>query len=326
MGLKIKNLLVNILLLITVLIIICIAGEFITRIILYKDGNPFRIDYSLNLEGFRDYNHSLQKSNDIFRIIALGDSFTFGQGIYKLEDTHPKKLEELLNKNFEEKRYEVLNFGKRGINTKDELKVLEDYGLKYNPDLVIINFYIDDADFEGYNGLNFIENKYKQMYPFLEKNNKKFPHFYYLILGKINSLIYKNKLLKHKSYFTHLKEVYQSKNWEEEKGILKEIKILGNKNNFKIAIVIFPILSDQPNKSGLKEIYSAIQKDLEQEGFLVLNLYHSYNEYDFKSLWISTWDSHPNEKGHEIAAKAIYNLLIKESLIPDAKNRTIPPV
>lgn len=317
MGLKIKNLLVNILLLVTVLIIIYIAGEFITRIMLYKDGNPFRIDYNLNSEGFRDYDHNLQKPNGTFRITVLGDSFTFGQGVYKVEDTNPKKLEELLNKSFGKKKYEVFNFGERGINTKEELKILKDYGLKYKPDLVIINFYIDDADFKRYKGLNWIENKEKQMYPFLEMNNKKFPHFYYFILKKLNSFVYRSELLKHKSYLIHLKEVYQSKNWEEEKNILKEIKILSEKNDFKIAIIIFPILNDQPNKAGLKETYSAIQKDLEQEGFPILNLYNSYNQYNFKSLWISAWDSHPNGKGHEIAAKAIYNFLIEKNLLPN---------
>lgn len=320
---KIKNLLRNILLLSLTLLLLYIGGEFTTRAILYKDGNPFTINYQLNSEGFRDYNHSLQKPNGTFRIVVLGDSFTFGQGVYKLEDTNPKKLEELLNKNFGEEKYEVFNFGKRGINTKDELKILEDYGLKYNPDLVIINFYIDDADFEGYKGLNWIENKEKQMHPFLYRNNKKFPHFYYFILGKLNSFVYRSKLLKHKSYSLHLKEVYQSKNWEEEKNILKEIKILSKNNDFKTAIIIFSILNNQSDKAGLKETYSGIQKDLEREGFPVLNLYDSYGKYDFKSLWISAWDSHPNEKGHEIAAKTVYNFLIEKDLISDTENRTV---
>lgn len=324
MGLKIKNFLANVLLLFVILILICIVGEFTIRISLYKNENPFRIDYILNSEGFRDYEYIIQKPNKTFRIIALGDSFTFGQGVYKTEDTHPKVLEKLLNKN-NYTNYEVFNFGQRGYNTKNELDALREQGLKYKPDLVIVNFYIDDADFDGYKSENFLENRLKELYPSLERQNKRFPHFYYFILKRMNQIICQYKFLKCKNYCIHLKEVYSSENWKKEKGLLKEIEELGKKNDFKTAIVIFPILNNQVNKTGLKETYCTIQKELEQEGFPVLNLYYSYDKYDFKSLWINAWDSHPNEKGHEIAAKAIYNFLIRENLLLDTEDKVILP-
>ena len=216
----------------------------------------------------------------------------------------------------------MFNLGKSGYNTKDELDILIDLGLKYKPDLLIVNFYIDDADFEGYKSTNLLENKIKEMYPILTQQNRKFPHFYYFIIKKIKGFTCNYKFLKCNNYLTHLKEVYTSKNWNKEKNLLKEIRNLGVKNNFETIIVIFPIIVDQSDKYGLKETYTFLKKELEQENFLVLNLYEYYKNYDFESLWINTWDSHPNEKGHEIAAKAIYNFLIEEKLIPDAENRT----
>ena len=312
----IKRFFKNILLLIIILILLYAIGEFITRFMLYKDGNPFRIDYQLNSEGFRDYEHNLEKSEDMFRIAVLGDSFTFGQGIYRTKDTNPKVLESLLNKK-NNISYEVFNFGIRSYNTKDELKTLKENVLKYKPNLVIVNFYIDDADFEGYSSKRFFEKEITKMYPLLERENKKFPHFYYFIIKRLNGFLCKKDYSRCKdNYIGHLKEVYQSKNWDNELILFKEIKDLGKENNFKTAIVIFPILVDQANKFGLQETYYMIEEELNQD-FLVLNLLEYYKNYNFKSLCISPWDAHPNEEGQEIAAKAMYDFLIEEKLVSE---------
>jgi hypothetical protein len=51
----------------------------------------FRNKYIIyNSHGYRDKEYSYQKPNNIFRILVLGDSQTFGYGIRKLEDTWHK--------------------------------------------------------------------------------------------------------------------------------------------------------------------------------------------------------------------------------------------
>ena len=51
-----------------------------------------------NRDGFRDNDYATTKPRDKFRILAVGDSYAFGHGIERLEDTFPKKLEKLLTK------------------------------------------------------------------------------------------------------------------------------------------------------------------------------------------------------------------------------------
>ncbi len=97
-----------------------------------------------NWDGLRDYdNITIEKPNNTIRIIALGDSHTFGWGV-ELEDSWPKILENLLNQNSKRKKYQVLNFGMPGYGFKNYVKLLETKGLKYNPDVVIIGFHSDD--------------------------------------------------------------------------------------------------------------------------------------------------------------------------------------
>jgi hypothetical protein len=45
-----------------------------------------------NPHGYRDKKYSYKKPDGIFRILVLGDSQTFGQGLKKLKDTWHKKL------------------------------------------------------------------------------------------------------------------------------------------------------------------------------------------------------------------------------------------
>ena len=70
-----------------------------------------------NSHGLRDKEYSYNKPDEIYRILVLGDSQTFGHGIKRLEDTWHKKLEVLLNKGFSNQKFEVIALAGEGWNT-----------------------------------------------------------------------------------------------------------------------------------------------------------------------------------------------------------------
>ena len=41
-------------------------------------------------------------------------------------------------------KYRVMNLAKGGYNTFNEFKTIKDYGIKYNPEIIIVQFYIND--------------------------------------------------------------------------------------------------------------------------------------------------------------------------------------
>lgn len=105
------------------------------------DLKPYFI--KINSDGFRGGEYTFNKPEDTFRIVLLGDSFTFGWGL-NLEETFGYRLERILNENNLGTNFEVLNFGVPGMNTVGEIGRFKERALNYKPDLVIIGFVGDD--------------------------------------------------------------------------------------------------------------------------------------------------------------------------------------
>jgi lysophospholipase L1-like esterase len=79
------------------------------------------------------------------RVLALGDSATFGEGLAE-EDAFPAQLERELRTRTGE-RWEVLNAGVQGYNAADELGLLRTRGLALEPQAVIVGFNLNDYDY-----------------------------------------------------------------------------------------------------------------------------------------------------------------------------------
>lgn len=96
------------------------------------------IPVSINSLGFRDEEFSIKKPTDTYRILNLGDSVAFGWEV-TLENTYGKKVESYLNERSNGVRYEVINTGVPTWNLEAERNFLLEEGLKYQPDLVILD-------------------------------------------------------------------------------------------------------------------------------------------------------------------------------------------
>jgi lysophospholipase L1-like esterase len=111
-------------------------------------GEPDRaVEYRINPQGFRGPPFSPSKPAGTLRIAALGDSFTFGTGV-AAGDTWPAALERLLAPRHPERRVEVLNCGVFAYNTRQEVALLRSRVLAFEPDLVLLCAYINDASAE----------------------------------------------------------------------------------------------------------------------------------------------------------------------------------
>lgn len=107
------------------------------------------VDFKVNSYGLRDYEYPLQKPAQTYRILMLGDSFIEGFGA-EVSDTFGKILERSLTE-FSGKKIEVINAGVSGWGPLSEYLYLREYGIKFQPDLVILNFnatdFYDDWDY-----------------------------------------------------------------------------------------------------------------------------------------------------------------------------------
>lgn len=91
---------------------------------------------SFNSAGMRDREHALDKPAGVYRVLVLGDSFMEALQV-EFEASLPSLLEHSLAERTG-KRIEVINAGVSGWGTGDALRYLSEYGLRYQPDLVLV--------------------------------------------------------------------------------------------------------------------------------------------------------------------------------------------
>ena len=96
--------------------------------------------------GLRDFPYN---ENADVKILVLGDSITWGHGIDEPQFLYTSILETVLNEKYPNKTFEVINSGVPGYSTFQERIYLEKYGLGLNPDIIILQFCLNDI-FEPY--------------------------------------------------------------------------------------------------------------------------------------------------------------------------------
>ena len=87
------------------------------------------------------------KKNNEYRVAVVGDSYTFGEGVRRTEDTYCQVLEDMLNERQTRKQIRVFNYGVSAYNVKSMADTL-DYRVfkEVQPDLVIMSIIESDFD------------------------------------------------------------------------------------------------------------------------------------------------------------------------------------
>jgi len=104
--------------------------------------SSFKTTITHNNEGYRDVNHDKKNTQNKFRVITLGDSFTWGHGVEN-DQIYMKVLEGY------SPNIETINMGGPGGDPQGELKVYTSRGLDYKHDMVLVGFFIGN-DIEAY--------------------------------------------------------------------------------------------------------------------------------------------------------------------------------
>jgi hypothetical protein len=98
------------------------------------------LNYWNNSLGFNDVEFTVPKPQGRFRIMALGDSFTYGLVPYP--DAVMTRLEEALRAACPGRSLDLLNFGIGGLGVWDYKTLVELAAPRFEPDLVLVNFYL----------------------------------------------------------------------------------------------------------------------------------------------------------------------------------------
>ena len=99
----------------------------------------YAVPININSKGLRDDEVDFEKPENAYRVLVVGDSFTFGSGVSS-EHTYSNQLEEMLNRRQTGKTWQVVNSGISGYGTLQEYAFWEEEGWKYEPDFLILQF------------------------------------------------------------------------------------------------------------------------------------------------------------------------------------------
>lgn len=108
-----------------------LPGSVVTQPERYGD-----VVYRLNRGGYRD--GEPRAAADVRRIVLIGDSVSFGLGVDQ-DKIYPALLEKRLGD-----PWDVVNLAIFAYNTADERQALQEDGLKLRPELVLLQFYMND--------------------------------------------------------------------------------------------------------------------------------------------------------------------------------------
>jgi hypothetical protein len=96
-----------------------------------------------NKYGHHDDNFPLEKKDNEFRGLIIGDSITMGHGV-RYDEAYANQLERILKKqNASYSQYQIINSGVQGYSTFQEFNLLK-RSLVFKPDFVAIGFCMND--------------------------------------------------------------------------------------------------------------------------------------------------------------------------------------
>lgn len=263
--------------------------------------------YNLNRYNLRDRDYLDPKGPDTRRILILGDSFTFGQGVYKDDAIFPEIIEHRLNEDQilpGVEQVEVLNGGISGSLTGNWLNLCHVLFPEFDPDVVLIIFFLRDGTrtasipefFDVIRREIEVRNRNSRLYRYC------FTYRYwrdYWDREKI-SLLYASRFQK--SYFGNNRETFE---WQRAQHNLLKIRDLAEQNSAVTGLVVFPIFVELNENYPFRNICDLIENFAVTNGIPSHNLLPTFLGKHAPDLWISGFDQHPNEMAHSMVAESL---------------------
>jgi hypothetical protein len=267
-----------------------------------------RISHEFNSAGWRDIEHSLSKPPNTYRILGLGDSYLFGQGV-RFEDICLSRLQQLLQSAGPPGyQVEAINTGMSSFNTHDEKDLLATRGLAYDPDLVIVHFVLNDIEpdvFQDGPKVEFFQ-EYTDIYTHPDWLSQ-YSRFWGLLRQSYRRHIVGSRYIRQcLDTYSRDPEKFEGM-WESMRGI----QDLCRESHARLLVVIFPFFYNLNGKYPFLPIHDQLRLRCEEAGISVLDLYPFYRQFSGPELWVHPVDQHPNEKAHAIAAQAVSSFLIR---------------
>ncbi len=305
-------------------------------------GKPYAddyLDFKLNSRGFKDKEFAEKKEN-IYRIVGIGDSITFGVVPYKFNYLT------LLESQLKQDKYnvEILNMGIPGIGPVEYLSLFVREGLELKPNMLLLTFYVGNDFDDCSRRKNIIEFSYvaslikyfltlKTKYTGININGH---GVYYNDNPTMKEEVYLN-LIKKRS-FIYLKENKKFMElFNSALYYLSSINDICKKQHIDFIVVIAPdevqinkVLQDEVRDVYYPKINNEkwditlpnimLTDGLRKLGIKYVDLYHDFAKKTDVRLY-KPRDTHWNIAGNQLAADIIQEHILSTVKEYNGKNR-----
>ncbi|HEY4475829.1 MAG TPA: SGNH/GDSL hydrolase family protein [Candidatus Paceibacterota bacterium] len=260
--------------------------------------------YEINSHGFRGSEFSVQKPAGTFRIIALGDSTTFGLFVDEAE-TYYKRLEKMLAKDFAplKLRIEIISAGMPGFTSYQGYQLFKKELRRYDPDMILVYFGITNE----FNRSAYTDREYAGMISEspLENLAKKSR-----LAALIHSGAVKAKLFQAKKLIPSQGDRLRVPPMEFLTDLI-DIQRLAFQSQVAPVFIVPTYKSTQLKSYPIAFQYAGMLRFL-SEFFPVVDIWRNFEERELAIDSLFVDEVHLNPQGHELMAEILYPVLKSE--------------
>lgn len=247
----------------------------------------------LNSYGYRDEEFSEDKPADVFRIYALGDSYTFGWLLADSELTYAEQLEEYY-KGKTDKKIEVINAASPGYSLKEEVSRFVSEGKTLSPDMVILGLNHGDLDVLG-------NLRPHASIPIPLLRNVRFLQLF------VTSILEPRVARANTRFFNQMAANPDSPEWQ---AVVEQLRMLtedADSINAGVVLVFFPYINPAypEGEYTLSELHVRLKNTADDLSIAYVDPLENYLAYpDKEKLVVNPIDAHPTEIAHDQVIRA----------------------
>jgi lysophospholipase L1-like esterase len=266
-----------------------------------------------NIFNFRSPYERVARRPGVVRILALGDSYTWGDMVASSDSVWPAELERLLDARYPGIAFEVINMGHKGFTTRNEAELLRRLGWQFDPDLVLIQFLSNDPMPSGPN--------------LTYESTARYLHWHHLLPARFSTgwvrhsalsefLTVKLNVLLEPTGTRYSFPLFRNDfvGWQQMQDALRDVADSSAARQTPVALVVFPMFiagrwtaRDFPERP----LHDKVERLAASLGLHTQDLTPAYAAKggNWKRWWAMPYDMHPGPAAQALAARTIANAL-----------------
>lgn len=253
--------------------------------------------YQYNNFNVRDnVDYPFKTQPELRRVTIIGDSFTVGYGIKDVDNRFVNIIRSALYDK------EINMIAGNGYDTDRQFMYIQKFREQdgFEMDVLVLVYNLNDIAFLIPESAAIVD----RIYAYEKDLNYLTSNSYFL-----NDLFFKWKGMTDpdmKNYFGYLKDSYKDgRDWQNMQAYLSQMVEYCKQNNLELLVVTFPFLHNFDKSYQFTAAHQQLGKFWTAQGIPNLDLLPVFLEYKGENLVVNSFDAHPNEKAHQIAAEAI---------------------